>query len=348
MEKNIFKSLALLCSSLIVITGIGCKTLTSQSLAANTQVNDSVSWSAKKEKQKIMDYLSRIKGKRVIGGIHNREPNSEPARWTNAINKLVGRYPKLWSGDFLFQQENIDHRSTMIDEAISQFHQGAIVNIMWHACNPVNGQPCSWDDGRGVLSHLTDSQWENLFIEGTLEHGKLVSMMEEIAVYLKRLKDNKVIALFRPFHEMNQGKFWWGGRPGEKGTARLYRYVHDFMVKKKELDNLIWVWNVQDFQSLDTDVELYNPGRSYWDIVSLDVYDDHTGFSNEKYGAIDRVAAGRPMAIGECQVLPSLEVLKDQPNWVFFMGWSELVFEKNSEAKIKALYGSDQVIMLGE
>src|SRR5690606_32059124 len=117
-------------------------------------------------------------------------------------------------------------------------NEGAVVNIMWHACNPSNGQPCGWDDGKGGVSTLTDSQWDELFTEGTAIHSQFVTMMEEVAVHLQRLKDNNVVTMFRPFHEMNQAKFWWGGRPGEEGTVKLYRWVHDYMVKEKGLDNL--------------------------------------------------------------------------------------------------------------
>ncbi|GHE44767.1 glycoside hydrolase family 26 protein [Sphingobacterium griseoflavum] len=312
------------------------------------QAEDSSTWSAETEKQKIMMRLQQLKGKRVLGGIHNREPNSDPARWTNKVFEVVGKYPALWSGDFLFQQENIDHRETMINEAIKQYRKGAVVNIMWHACNPANGQPCAWDNGQGVLSALDDKQWDELFAEGTVINDRFVAMMEEVAVYLQRLKDNKVIALFRPFHEMNQEKFWWGGRPGAYGTAKLYRYLHDYFVHKKGLDNLIWVWNVQDFSTLDRDVEVYNPGDAYWDIVSLDVYDDQSGFSKRKYESIKRVAKGKPMGIGECQVLPSVDTFEDQPDWIFFMGWSELVFEKNSVDVVKDVYGAECVVMLEE
>lgn len=311
-------------------------------------VADTTASTAEEGKKKVLALLADIRTEHVIGGIHNREPNSNPAQWTNEIHKHVGAYPALWSGDFLFQQENIEHRNTMIDEAIKQFNQGAIVNIMWHACNPANGQPCAWDDGEGVLSTLTDEQWEELFTPETAIHTQFVHMMEEIAVHLQRLKESDVIALFRPFHEMNQGKFWWGGRPGENGTAKLYRWIHDYLTNEKQLDNLLWVWNIQDFSTLDADLDAYNPGDAYWDIVSLDVYDDASGFSQEKYESVRRVANGKPMGIGEFQKLPSLKELEEQPDWVFFMGWSELVFEHNTVETIKEIYGSERVLMLPE
>ncbi|RZJ52641.1 MAG: hypothetical protein EOO45_31750, partial [Flavobacterium sp.] len=106
---------------------------------------------------KSLNYLYGISGKYTIAGIHNREPNAEPAKWTDQINVTTGRYPGLWSGDFLFQQENISNRQTMINEAAKQWSKGSVVNVMWHACNPALEQPCGWDK-KGVLSKLTDQQ----------------------------------------------------------------------------------------------------------------------------------------------------------------------------------------------
>mgnify|MGYP003888605245 CR=1 FL=1 len=61
------------------------------------------------------------------------------------------------------------------------------------------------------------------------------------------------------------------------------------------------------------------------------------------------------MGIGECSVLPSVEILTKQPNWSFFMSWSEETFfdfehnqVTNTDDKIKAVYNSDRVITLEE
>jgi mannan endo-1,4-beta-mannosidase len=97
-----------------------------------------------KTKFKTLNYLYSISGSKTIAGIHNREPNASPARWTNAIDSVTGKFPGLWSGDFLFQQENIANRQLMVDEALRQWEKGAVVNIMWHACNPASTEPCGW------------------------------------------------------------------------------------------------------------------------------------------------------------------------------------------------------------
>jgi mannan endo-1,4-beta-mannosidase len=296
---------------------------------------------------KTLNYLYTVSGSKTISGIHNREPNATPARWTEEMKTTTGKYPGLWSGDFLFQQDNISNRQIMIDEALNQWKKGSIVNIMWHACNPANTQPCGWDDGKGVLSTLTDAQWTELTTDGTALNNRWKGMMDEVSVYLQFLKDNGVEVLWRPLHEMNQGKFWWGGRPGSNGTSKLWKITHDYMTINKGLTNLIWVWDMQDFNTLNDDLKTYNPGNDYWDVVALDVYDG-SGFTQAKYIAMENIAGDKPIAIGECDKLPRPAELSAQPKWTFFMGWSELVFDKNTPAELNALHNASNVLTLDE
>lgn len=300
-----------------------------------------------KSKFKTLNYLYKISGTGTVSGIHNREPNSTPAHWTEEINKTTGKYPGLWSGDFLFQEENIANRQIMVDEAIKQWEKGSLINIMWHACNPALTQPCGWDK-QGVLSKLSDTEWKELTSDGTVINTKWKGMMDEVAVYLQQLEDNGVEVLWRPLHEMNQGVFWWGGRPGSEGTLKLYQLTHDYLTKNKGLSNLIWVWDIQDFETLANDAIVYNPGNKYWDVVALDIYDDKSGYSIDKYNTLVKVANGKPIAIGECQKLPTAQQLLEQPKWTFFMGWSELVYKYNTADEINKLYKSPNVISLNK
>ncbi|WP_288424140.1 glycosyl hydrolase [uncultured Spirosoma sp.] len=294
-----------------------------------------------------LNYLYSISGKTTATGQHNREPSAQPAKWTNRIDSLTGHYPKLWSGDFLFQADNIANRGVMIAEAKRQWKKGALINLMWHACNPARSQPCGWDS-TGVLSRMTDQQWQQLLTDGTPINTRWKQMMDEVAVYLQDLEDSGVEVFFRPLHEMNQGLFWWGGRRGASGTAQLYRLTHDYFTKTKGLSNLIWVWDMQDFLSLATDLTDYNPGNDYWDVAALDLYDSGTGYSDYKYNAMLKVAGNKPIAIGECQVLPTPAQLATQPRWTFFMGWAELVFSFNTPTVIKELYNSKEVENLND
>ena len=287
---------------------------------------------------KTLDYLYAISGEYTVAGQHNKEPNAVPDKWTREINKITGKYPGLWSGDFLFQEENITNRPTMINEAKKQWENGAIINLMWHACNPAFDEPCGWDSV-GVMSHLTDEQWNEIITDGTPLNVSWKARMDKVAVYLQDLEDSGVEVLFRPLHEMNQGAFWWGGRKGPKGTAELYRITHDYFTNTKGLSNLIWVWDMQD---MSRDFADYNPGDKYWDVFAFVVYDK--GYVTAWYNYILPIAGDKPMAIGECARLPSPAVLTAQPRWTFFMVWAELVVESNSTEEIQNVYNTHRVL----
>ena len=142
---------------------------------------------------------------------------------------------------------------------------------------------------------------------------------------------------------MNQKVFWWGGRPGPEGTAELFRITRDYLTDVKGLDNLIWVWDMQD---IDRRWAEYDPGAAYWDILCFDVYSD--GYSQSWYNYALSIAGDKPLAIGECSKLPSLAQLDAQPKYVFFMAWAELVYKRNSATDIAKLYNSSRVITLDE
>lgn len=287
----------------------------------------------------VLGFLQSISGKYTIAGIHNREPNSDPLMQTNEITSRTGVAPGLWSGDFLFSEEDVAHRWDVIYECERQWKAGSIVNLMLHVTSPVSEDVGLWDGD--VLCSLTDDQWKNLITDGGELNKVWKARLDVYSEYIQYLKDAGVTIMFRPFHEMNQGLFWWGGRPGPDGTAALYRLTHDYMTNEKGLDNIIWVWDMQD---LDYNWAAYNPGDEYWDVFAVDIYNDD-GYTARKYQTALEVAGGKPVAIGECQVLPTVEELKKQPRWVFFMSWAELTFQYNSDSYIKALYMADNVLV---
>ncbi len=291
---------------------------------------------------KVLEYLRSISGQKTVAGQHNREPNADPDKWTQEIFRTTGTYPGLWSGDFLFQAENIAHRGTMIDEAVRQWNQGAIIQIMLHTCPPTQEEPCEWDPGV-INQPLSDAQWAELITDGTSLNANWKKRLDLVAPYLQRLKDAGTEVLFRPLHEMNQKAFWWGGRKGPHGTAQLFRMTHDYLTRVKGLDHIIWVWDMQDIDRSWTE---YNPGGEYWDILAFDVYDK--GYAQDWYAYAVSMAGDKPLAIGECAKLPTAAQLEAQPRYVFFMAWAELIFTSNSEDQIKELYRSPRIVTLAE
>ena len=290
-------------------------------------------------RKKVMEYLYSMQGQKTIVGIHNREPNSEPSKQTNQAYAVTGQYPALWSGDFLFSSSDVSNRWNMIYECKKQWENGSIVQLILHVTPPTQAEAGNWDGG--VVSKLTDEQWSSLITNGGELNKAWKKRLDTYAQYISYLKDNGVPVLFRPFHEMNQSMFWWAGRKGTNGTGALYRLTRDYLEKEKGLDNIIWVWDMQD---LSYDWSEYNPGNDYWDIFAVDIYNSDY-FTEYKYNQALSVAENKLIAIGECDKLPTAQQLKEQPRWSFVMSWAELTFSHNTNSEIQNLYWAENTIV---
>jgi hypothetical protein len=159
------------------------------------------------------------------------------------------------------------------------------------------------------------------------------------------MKDAGVAPLFRPFHEMNQCVFWWSCHRGANGSPKLWQITHDYLVQTKGLDNIVWVWDLQDFPSLAEDVVAYEPGIDSFDIAALDVYG--SGFTSANYNAMLTVAGGKPIAVGECKFIPSARLLAEQPAWTYFMLWPDYIYESQNVAAYHDVFYAANVLTAG-
>lgn len=287
---------------------------------------------------RVLGFLKRISGAKTLVGIHNDLKSGSPSTWTERLHAITGKYPALWSGDFLFD-DRAEFRWALIREAERQWDAGAVINLMWHACPPTQKEPCAWKGG--ILSRLKDSAWADLISEGGALNREWKKRLDALVPYLGYLAERKIEILWRPLHEMNQHKFWWGGRPGPDGSARLYRITFEYLTRVKGLDNLIWTWDIQD---LRFDWEEYHPGADCFDVMALDMYG--MGFTEKLYQAMLHLAGGKPIALGEVAEMPGPQVLAAQSQYCFVMGWADLPFSVNSEADLKRLVHAPNVLTL--
>lgn len=153
----------------------------------------------------MLQYLNSISGSKIISGQHNREPNSDPVKWTRVVKEITGLYPGLWGGDFLFNADDVRNRQTMIDEAKRQGNAGSVVTLMWHVCPPTQGETCDW--ANGIQSKLTDVQWRSLVTDGSTMNRRYKQRLDTIVPFLQQLKDAGVVVIWRPLHEMNGSNF---------------------------------------------------------------------------------------------------------------------------------------------
>jgi mannan endo-1,4-beta-mannosidase len=293
------------------------------------------------EARALLAYLQSISGKATIAGQHNF-PNVG-ARWTDMAYDLTAKYPGLFGEDFGFSggddKDSVLSRPAMIEEVKRQYKNGAVVTLTWHEVRPTDNEPVTFRDS--VQGHLTDAEWQQLLTPGSPLNQRWCAQVDVVAGYLTQLRDAHVPVLFRPYHEMNGTWFWWGGRPGNSGSALLYRQIYDRFVNVHHLDNLLWVWNVGAPGGNAGPITDYYPGAQFADLVTMDTYGE---FKQEYYYSILALAGDKPIALAEVGRLPSPEVLQKQPRWTYFMCWSEFIQEHNPLDLVNAVYHAPQVL----
>jgi mannan endo-1,4-beta-mannosidase len=171
---------------------------------------------------------------------------------------------------------------------------GGLVTFNMEMPNPYNKKG---DHDKTVFDYslLTD--------ESTSANFNLKTILANIGNLLQRLKDKHIIVLFRPFHEMNGGWYWWGSDkhwPTQQEFQNLWIYTHDYLTKERKLDNILWVYSVNhQYDPKQKSVDYYYPGDQYVDIVGLDYYQDNMSMVDQN-GSLSKLSQyKKPIAFSE-------------------------------------------------
>ena len=149
-------------------------------------------------------------------------------------------------------------------------------------------------------------------------HALLLSMLNFAATFLHSLQA-EVPILLRPYHEMNQGHFWWGAVSCSASefialwrfTARHLRVVHG-------LTNVLMVYAPSaTADATATSYLAYFPGDDVVDVLGLDVYEkpldksynvtwSESLLANVRIVATVAAARAKPWAVSETGPLHGL------------------------------------------
>lgn len=295
--------------------------------------------------KELLKKLDEISGHSTLTGQHNFP--DELSRWSDRDYDLTGKFPAIFGQDFGFaggaDKDSTEGRPSMIEEVERQYRNGAVIALTWHAVRPTDDEPVTF---RGsVQGHLTDFEWRELLTPGTDMYNRWAEQVDVVAGYLRQLQAAGIPVLFRPYHEMNGNWFWWGGRPGENGSAALYRQLYDRFVHVHHLNNLIWVWNVNSPSENAGAIGSYYPGPQYVDVVTMDIYGE---FKQSYYDDTVALAGDKPIALAEVGAMPTLEVLGRQPQWAYFMMWSGLAETANSVDQLQTMFHASNLLDRGD
>ena len=297
------------------------------------------------EARALLRKVAAISGRFTLTGQQNFA--NDLSRYSDRVCVLSGKYPAIFGQDFGFSDGDETNcfggRPAMIDEVERQHRNGAVIALTWHAPRPGDDEPLTYE--HNVLGHMTDSEWNEILTPGTSLYSHWVKQVDVIAGYLRRLQAAGVPVLFRPYHEMNGKWFWWSGRPGEHGSAALYRQLYDRYVNVHRLHNVIWVWNVNSPGKYAGPIADYYPGPQYADIVSMDNYGR---FKRRYYKDMLALAGGKPIALAEVGAMPTVDVLAKQPRWAYFTVWRGFAEQANSVEQLQTIFHAPNVLNRGD
>ena len=290
------------------------------------------------EARAVLGLLYEIGGRYTLSGQHNYL--EAPGKHTARVRDLTGRVPAVIGFELgaIMDYDKEDahrYRIRVVEEAIRADRAGSLVVITYHAAFP--GECECWEAVHtGVISGETFAE---IVTEGTRLHEEWLADIDEAAHYLKILRDARVPVLWRPYHEMNGGWFWWGGQPA---FAKLWNLMFDRYVNHHGLDNLLWVWSPSAPNEYADPFEPYYVGHRRADVLAVDVY--YGEYDAAHHDNLLALADGKPIALGEVGELPGPDLLDAQNHYVWFMAWGDELERNNDRRHIESLYNAKRVL----
>lgn len=300
---------------------------------------------ASKETISLLNYFYSISGKNILSGQHNYP--HQRLESTDSVIAITGKTPAIWGCDFIAPQNGQKNtQQDVVDEAIRQHKKGSIITLMYHQVKPFDADSLGFV--RSVKGRVTDEEWNQIITPGTDYNKMLIEKIDNVAGYLKQLKEMNIPVLWRPYHEMNGMWFWYGDRKGSEGFVKLWKIMFERYVNYHKLDNLIWVWNANGPRDWKDDwadaYHHYYPGNDYVDILAADIYKND--YKKSHQDQLIQLGKGKAIAIGECGILPTPKILKEQTNWVWFMDWANFIWKHNAPDDVRELYNYKKIITL--
>ena len=267
------------------------------------------------------DGLAARKEKRVLSGQFTDFGNGAKLKLIEDIHTQTGHWPALIGVDYAdFGKGGLTFAAPN-RTAIEYWRQRGLVTVSAHLYNPANPKGGGLRD-KGV--NLAD-----LLAPDSETHTRWMRELDELAGGLQELKEAGVVVLWRPFHEMNGGWFWWGTQDPET-FIKVWRHMFDYFSQTKGLDNLLWVYGPNHGDR----TAAYYAGDRYVYLVGLDAYTDFVDSQHIK-GFAAVAALGKPVGFSEYgphgpqnppgdfdyrRLLDGLA--KDFQPTVFFMSWN--------------------------
>ena len=276
-----------------------------------------------------------------------------------SLERATGQQPGLLAVDYGYNEipANLSETNRRLLQHVAA---GGMVSVSMHPPNPWTG---------GDVNDTRGGPYADLVRPGTPAHRRWRATLDRVAEGLRALRDQQVVVLWRPLHEMNGGWFWWcanrdGTWPTHAEFTAVWHDMFEYFTQDKQLDNLLWVYSAAVRTSRHEQSALhYYPGGDYVDLVGLDWY-----MATDDLAQLDRWQSYRQLASlrkpfgltefgpatqrdGSFDARTILEIHRQYPQLafvVFWHSWPENRMALAEQRHVQDLVQDPTTITLGE
>ena len=188
------------------------------------------------------------------------------------------------------------------DLFVNHIATGGMVTLSWQSIDPWTGTYYADDQSRDFKRLLNPAD--------TLHH-KWISELDDVAEVLQQFQERDITVLWRPFSDMNGDWFWWGADSlrAPADFHQLWQFTYDYLTTTKQLNNLLWVFSINQSKILTYDSnfwlrgDVYFPGENYVDIVGITLFNDSLEIKDFR-DFLDLKRFNKPMALTLCGPTP--------------------------------------------
>ena len=305
---------------------------------AFTLCNAPVTKNATPSAVKLYNFLVNNFGKKTISGVMTGNMDAYTVgdatqhEDVQAVYKAGGKYPALVGVDLMnatgANKESSwfkEYTEKAIDIAKSTWKKGGIPAFTWH-WRP--GDEVEFYTANGNKTNNTEFDFSEAFVKGTTtwdttsaQYKAIVGDIDLVSNIFLDLQKEGIAAIFRPLHESGGNWFWWSVNTG-KQFAALYQLVYERMVFKNGVNNLIWDFNPKDAATMS-----WTPGETYYDVLSIDIYnkaDDHQSNSAAFIDLTNKGGTNKIISLSENGPIPDVDnMYTDGATWSWWMPWYE-------------------------
>jgi len=189
------------------------------------------------------------------------------------VKSVTGDYPGLYGWDLSGLES--DHPNDIDGVPFKKtreyikagYQRGGVITLSWHAPSPLGASKGAWDTTHGTVASI---------LPGGSSHALYKEWLDKLAAFIASLKGSRgeaIPVLFRPFHELTGNWFWWCQNTCSAFEfTTLWRFTIYYLREKKQLHNLLVVYNTSGgFETGGRFLARY-PGDDMADVLSFDTY----------------------------------------------------------------------------